>query len=152
MNHTNKKTPLRHLNRLCSVQLLYMWDINRPVSLETSLLNFFKFQEQPRASFEFAEELFSGCLEQIDQVDSIIKEHSQNWKFDRISKIDLAILRLAVYELLFRKDIPPIVSINEAIELSKELSTPDSKRFINGVLDKVKLNLNRPLRSSDPSQ
>lgn len=146
-NPSNKKTPLRHLNRLCAVQLLYMWEMNRPESLETALLNFFKFHPHPRATFEFAEELFHGCLEQIEAVDGVIKENSQNWKFDRISKVDLAILRLAVYELFFRKDIPPIVTINEAIELAKELSTPDSKRFVNGVLDKVKLSLKRPLRS-----
>lgn len=148
MNHTNKKTPFRHLNRLCAVQLLYMWDINKPDSLDHALFNFFKLQEQPRGTFEFAEQLFRGCLDQLESVDAQIKEHSQNWTFDRISKVDLAILRLAVYELLFRNDIPPIVSINEAIELTKELSTPDAKRFVNGVLDKVKLNLKRPLRSS----
>lgn len=152
MNHTNKKTPLRHLNRLCAVQLLYMWDSNRPDSLEAALVNFFKFQEYERAAFEFAEELFVGCLEQIEAVDEIIKKYSQNWKFDRISKVDLAILRLAVYELLYRNDIPPIVSINEAIDLAKELSSPDSKRFVNGVLDKVKLTLKRPLRSSAGSE
>lgn len=148
MNHTNKKTPLRHLNRLCAVQLLYMWDINRPESLEAALLNFFKLQEYTREAFEFGEELFRGCLDKLESVDELIRKYSQNWKFDRISKIDLAILRLAIYELLFRKDIPPIVSINEAIELAKELSTSDSKRFVNGVLDKVKLSLKRPLRSS----
>lgn len=152
INHTNKKTPLRHLNRLCAVQLLYMWDINRPESLESDLLNFFKYQEQPRSAYEFAEELFNGCLKEMGEIDKVIKEHSQNWKFDRISKVDLAILRLAVFELLYRKDIPPIVSINEAIELAKELSTMDSKRFVNGVLDKVKLSLKRPLRSSDTSK
>lgn len=151
MNHTNKKTPLRHLNRLCAVQLLYMWDINKPESLESALLHFFNLQERPRNAYEFAEELFCGCLEKMQPIDEVIKEHSQNWKFDRIAKVDLAILRLAIYELLYRKDIPPIVSINEAIELAKELSTQDSKRFVNGVLDKVKVTLNRPLRSSDNS-
>lgn len=146
MTSTNK-TPFRHLNRLCAVQLLYMWDMNKPDSLESSLIHFFKLQELDRPAFEFAEELFHGCLEHMVQIDTTIKEHSQNWKFDRIAKVDLAIIRLAVFELLFRKDIPPIVSINEAIELAKELSTPDSKRFVNGILDKVKLSLNRPLRS-----
>lgn len=147
MNNTSK-TSHRHLNRLCTVQLLYMWDVNKPDSLESALISFFKLQEHQRPAFEFAEELFHGCLEHIIEIDATIKEHSQNWKFDRIAKVDLAILRLAVFELLFRKDIPPIVSINEAIELAKELSTPDAKRFVNGILDKLKLSLNRPLRSS----
>ena len=146
MTHKNK-TPLRHLNRLCAVQLLYMWDINKPESLESALIDFFELKECKREVFGFAEELFRGCLEHIVQIDATIKENSQNWKFDRIAKVDLAILRLAVFELLFRNDIPPIVSIDEAIELAKELSTSDSKRFINGILDKLKLGLNRPLRS-----
>ena len=62
--------------------------------------------------------------------------------------MDLAILRLAIYELLFRSDIPPIVSINEAIDLSKVFSNADSKRFINGILDKIKNKINRPLRKA----
>ena len=62
--------------------------------------------------------------------------------------MDLAILRLAVFELLFRTDIPPVVSINEAIDLAKEFSSGESRRFINGVLDKVKSTLTRPLRSA----
>ena len=66
---------------------------------------------------------------------------------DRIARVDLAILRLAVFELLFRPDIPPIVSINEAIDLAKTFSSGESRRFINGVLDSVKGRLNRPLRT-----
>ena len=74
--------------------------------------------------------------------------HANNWKFERIAKVDLSILRLAIYELLYRNDIPPIVSINEAIDLSKVFSNPDSKRFINGILDKMKDRINRPLRKA----
>ena len=77
-------------------------------------------------------------IENIDAVDAKIIQQAQNWTFERIAKVDLAILRLALYELLYRTDIPPIVSINEAIELGKIFSNPDSKRFINGLLDKVK--------------
>lgn len=146
--NNESKTSYRRLNRLCAVQMLYMWDINKPESLENAVIGFFELQEWKRSAFEFGEELFYGCLEQIVPIDATIKEYSQNWKFDRIGKVDLAILRLAVFELLFRKDIPPIVSINEAVELAKELSTADSKRFVNGILDKLKLSLDRPLRSS----
>lgn len=147
MTHS-KKSPLRHLNRLCAVQFLYMWDMKKPDSVESALEHFFELQEKKREVFEFAEVLIHGVLDNNVQLDEVIKKHSQNWKFNRIAKVDLAILRLAVYELLFREDIPPIVTINEAIELSKELSTADSKRFINGILDKLKLELNRPLRSA----
>lgn len=148
----SKKTPLRHLNRLCAVQFLYMWDVQKRDSLEAALNHFFELQETDRQIYGFAEDLIHGTLENMTQVDEAIKKYSQNWTFERIAKVDLAILRLAVYELLFRTEIPPIVSINEAIELSKELSTNDSKRFVNGILDKLKLNLTRPLRSAEKTE
>ena len=105
-------------------------------------------QEEERAYYAFAEELSIGTIEHIEEIDKHIKEHANNWSFDRIAKVDLAILRLAIYELLFRTDIPPIVSINEAIDLSKVFSTPDSKRFVNGILDKMKGKITRPLRKA----
>ena len=84
----------------------------------------------------------------MEAIDVQIQAHASNWKFERIAKVDLAILRLAIHELLHRTDIPPIVSINEAIDLSKAFSNPDSKRFINGILDKMKDQINRPLRKA----
>jgi len=73
---------------------------------------------------------------------------AQNWEFDRIAKIDLAILRIAMFEMLHRKDIPPVVSINEAIDISKQFSNADSKRFINGILDRLKDQLGRDSRKA----
>ena len=87
-------------------------------------------------------------LENLDTIDAEITTYTENWDFERIAKMDLSILRLAIYELLNRLDIPPIVSINEAIDLSKLFSSPDSKRFINGILDKMKGNIHRPLREA----
>ena len=75
--------------------------------------------------------------------------HGHNWEFDRIAKIDLAILRLAMFEMIYRKDIPPVVSINEAIDLSKDFSNLDSKRFINGILDRLKGELGRDARKAE---
>lgn len=145
-----EKTPFRHLNRMCAVQFLYMWDVQKCDSLEAALNRFFELQDTDRKTYRFAEKLIHGALQNMPQVDETIKKHCQNWTFERIAKVDLAILRLAVYELLFCTDIPPVVSINEAIELSKELSTFDSKRFINGILDNLKLELTRPLRTAKP--
>ena len=98
--------------------------------------------------YRFAEELIWGGVKRRDEIDAVIKEHAQNWDFNRIAKIDLSILRLAIYEMLYRDDIPPIVTINEAIELSKLFSIEDAKRFINGILDEFKLKLQRPLREA----
>ena len=72
-----------------------------------------------------------------------------NWDFNRIAKMDLAILRISMFEMIHRKDIPPVVSINEAIDLSKEYSNADSKRFINGVLDRLKGSLGRDSRKAE---
>lgn len=139
----------RHDNRITVVQFLYMWNINPSNKLADDLYRFFNEQEHPRGYYSFAEELIHGILEKQEEIDDIIREHTKNWQFDRIAKIDLAILRLAIYEMLYRKDVPPVVAINEAIELSKIFSNYDAKRFINGILDKFKLRLQRPLRQPE---
>ena len=85
-------------------------------------------------------------IEHREEIDSQIKALAHNWEFDRIAKIDLAILRVAMFEMIYRKDIPPVVSINEAIDLSKQFSNADAKRFINGILDRLKGQLGRDAR------
>ena len=144
-----KRSSQRRDNRMTAVQYLYQWELNKPEQLNDGVCQFFENQEgQPREYFAFAEELVHGVIEHLDEVDDEIKAHTENWSFERIAKVDLAVLRLAIYELLHRTDIPPIVSINEAIELGKIYSTPDSKRFINGILDKMKNKITRPLRKA----
>ena len=138
----------RRENRMCTVQFLYQWESNKPKVLADDVCQFFENQEEDRAYYAFAEELALGTIENVEVIDGHINEHANNWTFDRIAKVDLAILRLAIYELLYRTDIPPIVSINEAIDLSKVFSNPDSKRFINGILDKMKDKIPRPLRKA----
>lgn len=129
------------------MQYLYQWSINPGEILARELDVFFREQEHPREYFAFAEELIVGALSHMDEIDGIIREYLQNWEFNRIARVDLAILRLAIHEMLRRNDIPPIVSINEAIDLSKVYSNADSRRFINGILDQFKLKLGRPLRT-----
>ena len=109
---------------------------------------FYAEQENPRDYYAFGDDLIHGVIHHIDEVDEVIRKYLRNWDFDRIAKVDLAILRLAIYEMLKRRDIPPIVSINEAIDISKEFSIPDAKRFINGILDQFKMTLDRPLREA----
>ena len=133
---------------MSTVQFLYQWESNKPEILADDICQFFENQEEDRAYYAFAEELALGTIENIEVIDAHINEHANNWTFDRIAKVDLAILRLAIYELLYRTDIPPIVSINEAIDLSKVFSNPDSGRFINGILDKMKDKITRPLRKA----
>lgn len=134
--------------RVAAMQYLYSWSINRPKDLNDDLRIFFENQEEPRDYYAFAEQLIFGIIENIETIDEKIMELARNWDFDRIAKIDLSILRLATYELLFRKDIPPVVTINEAVDLSKDYSTAESRRFVNGILDKLRGGLDRPSRSA----
>ena len=145
---TQSKKSQRRENRMATVQFLYSYELNPPEVLVDGIRVFLEGLEQPREYFAFAEELIHGVIENIEAIDSAVQEQAQNWKFDRIAKEDLSILRLAIYEMLYRTDIPPIVSIDEAIELSKIFSNQDSKRFINGILDKMKAGLGRPLREA----
>jgi N utilization substance protein B len=143
-----KRSPQRRENRKCAIQFLYQWELNKPDQVNDALRVFIETLDEPRDYYTFAEELIHGTLEHIEAVDAEILAHAANWKFERIAKVDLSILRLAIYELLHRRDIPPIVSINEAIELGKVFSNLDSKRFINGILDQMKNKIDRPLRQA----
>ena len=138
----------RRDGRMAAVQFLYSWEINRPDDLAHALELFFAEQEQPRDHFAFGEELIHGTIEHISEIDGHIRGLAQNWDFERIAKIDLSILRVGIYEMLYRKDIPPVVSINEAINLSKQFSNADAKRFINGILDRLKDQIGRDARKT----
>src|SRR4026207_929574 len=119
----------RREGRVAAVQFLYAWSLTQPKNLAEDLRVFFENCEQPREHYSFGEELIQGAIAHAAEIAAQIKALAQNWDFDRIAKIDLAILRLAMFEMMFRKDIPPVVSINEAIDLSKEFSNADAKRF-----------------------
>ena len=144
-----KKPNPRRANRMAAIQFLYQWEANKPDELLDSVSTFFSNQEENRDYYSFGESLVLGAIENISEIDEAISKQAKNWKFDRIAKVDLAVLRLALYELLFRDDIPPIVSINEAIDLGKTFSNLESKRFINGILDEVKKSIQRPLRKAN---
>ena len=139
----------RRDGRVAALQYLYAWSINTPAHLAEDLRVFFENMEQPRDHYAFGEELIHGAIANVAELDAHIKALAHNWDFDRIARIDLAILRLAMFEMKFRKDIPPVVSINEAIDLSKQFSNADSKRFINGILDRFKDQLGRDARKAE---
>jgi N utilization substance protein B len=91
----------------------------------------------PRLLSDFVREQVHGISEHLNEVDRMVSTHAENWRLGRMSAVDRNILRLAVYELLFRADIPPIVSINEAVDLSKKFGTGESGGFVNGILDSI---------------
>jgi len=85
----------------------------------------------------FAEELILGVAENLEKIDQVIEEHSTNWALDRMARVDLSLLRMATYELLFSPETPTSVVINEAIEIGKRFGTKDTPAFVNGILDKI---------------
>ncbi len=131
----------RRKGRILAVQALYSWDM---ASLSVSELSEFSWVEEEKLEKlggegkAFARLLISGTLEHIDEVDDMIRRHLTSWDFTRLNKVDLAILRMSVYTLLFQKDIHPSIVIDEAIDISKEFGNDDSFRFINGVLDSIR--------------
>lgn len=139
----------RRDGRVAALQFLFAWSMNTPKNLTDDLRVFFENMEQPRDHYAFGEELIHGVIEHIAEIDSRIKGLAHNWEFERIAKIDLAILRIAMFEMIHRKDIPPVVSINEAIDLSKQFSNADAKRFINGILDRLKDQIGRDARKAE---
>ena len=82
----------------------------------------------------YIEDILNGCSRHIDEIDNIIRSNSKGWKFDRMSKVDLSILRLSLYEILYRDDIPASVAINEAVELAKKYGGEKTGSFVNGIL------------------
>ena len=137
----------RRLARESAIQFLFSTDFNKNENLEEMLKEFFEAEEEsnenePQESLNkndvrFAEEIIRGTIENLEQIDQLIQSNTTGWTKERIAKVDLAILRLAMFEILFREDIPGSVAINEAIELAKKYSTDESGGFVNGVLGKI---------------
>lgn len=86
---------------------------------------------------KFSRELVSGALKHLEEIDNIIQEAAEHWEMDRMAAVDRNIMRCAVYEILYRKDIPAAVTINEALEIAKKYSSLEASSFINGLLDKI---------------
>ncbi len=127
---------VRRDGRELALQVLYALDLNPMMMEETLQL----FRENTRAVEQvrlFAEELVEGVMANRDIIDKMIAGTSKNWSLSRMAKVDLNILRLAVFELNFRSDIPRNVTINEAIEVAKKFGTGDSPAFVNGMLDEI---------------
>jgi len=92
---------------------------------------------------QFAEELVKGAIDKIEELDGAIETAAEHWKLERMAVVDRNILRVAVYEILYRNDIPSAVTINEALEIAKKYSSSASAPFINGLLDKIARNIGK---------
>ena len=132
----------RHLSRIAVIQALFAWEFRdseeNPAEAAEATLLYIVEQFYPKlSSVDFALSNLKGILKERKKIKEIIAEHALQWEFDKIAAIDRVILEQGIYEILFSKDVPPVVAINEAIEIAKEMSTENSPKFINGVLSNV---------------
>ncbi len=127
---------IRRRGRELALQALYQIEITGDAS-PAPLELFWSYFEGNVKARDFARRLVAGVVMNREKIDQLIEQSTDHWKLSRMPKVDLTILRLASYELLFCPDIPLNVSIDEAIEVSKRFSSEDSATFINGVLDHV---------------
>ena len=136
------QTPRRKARRR-AFQVLYGFDFEAPVN-DRALLKAVENApadtdgvDSPESAREYVLELVKGVWNRRDELDRLVEQHSQNWKIARIAKVELTILRVALYEILHGEDIPLRVAMNEAVELAKEFGDDNSPSFVNGILDAV---------------
>lgn len=123
--------------REAAVQYLYQREIQGDES-DALLEEFYRLRGLSPSARRFCESLLKGWMEHRLEIDNVIREHARNYEFTRLSAVDRNVLRIACHEILFCEDIPPAVSINEAIEIAKKFSTGESGKFVNGILDNIR--------------
>jgi N utilization substance protein B len=138
----------RHLSRIISVQTLFEWyfvserfptgeKYDPKVKISEIIERNFNEYKKAVSNQAFIDELVWGVVDNNDKLDKIITPAAPEWPIPQIALMDLVILRLAIYELLFKREVPPKVAINEAVELAKAFGGPNSSKFVNGVLGTV---------------
>ena len=123
------------------LQMLYQVDITRG-NWQEALKSFWETNEDKDISLElkdFSAELLGGVVEHMQEIDKKISKYAANWQLERMAFVDRNIMRLGCFELIFREDIPPKVTINEAVELAKKYSGSESGKFVNAILDQIKI-------------
>lgn len=139
----------RRKGREYALQMLYQIEVGAAGQEET-LSGFWEGKSAAREVREFAESLVSGTLRSLPEIDSVLREGLEHWRLPRMAAVDRNVLRLAVYEFLHQKDTPPVVVIDEAIELAKRFGGDESGLFINGVLDGIRKRLQERFEREAP--
>lgn len=136
----------RRASREMAMKLLYQLEIQKD-DREAQKERF--FEENPLAPNDktYVNDVIDGVFANKEAISNLIEKHSRGWKISRISKIDLSIMRLSIYEICYRNDIPYNVSVNEAVELAKRYSSEEAGSFINGILSKISASS----QNSDPN-
>lgn len=126
----------RRASREIAMKLLYQMEIQKD-DREDQMKIVFEENDLNESDRQYISDVIEGVSSNQDYIDKVVEKYSKGWKVSRLSKVDLSILRLSVYEISFRDDIPFNVSVNEAVELAKKYSSEDAGAFINGILGKV---------------
>lgn len=128
--------PNRHLARSIAMQSLFEWDFRgQPTAVLPAIIEYNLKEFGPGLpEEEFSKALVDGVITNLADIDALVTKYAPSWPINQITIVDRNILRLGIYELHFKKDVPPKVAINEAIELAKTFGGPASGKFVNGVL------------------
>ena len=136
----------RHRAREAALQMLYQWEVGKGTPGDTILTYWPSHEAEPPLGDrfrEFANGLVRGTIGRLEEIDRIVAGRTQNWRIERMTVLDRAVLRLATFELLADPGTPAKVVINEALELARTYSGEEAVGFVNGVLDGVRKDLNR---------
>jgi len=126
----------RRRAREIAVQVLYQMEVN-PLDPPEALETFWRTTTVSETVKGFVTRIVEGVHEHLEEIDTLIKKHSEHWRLERIDRVDKSILRMGAFELLFCDDSPRKVALNEAIDIGKKFGTEESGAFINGILDKI---------------
>ena len=139
----------RRKGRELVLTLLYRTEFSDDKNIKRAIENIIRLDAEQAKSdtTDFAEDLFKGVLGNKEIIEKLLEKYLEHWEIDRIAVMDKNIMKMAVYEILFRDDIPDIVSIDEAVELAKKYSTENSGGFVNGILDRIRKDKKEILKS-----
>ena len=137
----------RRSAREWAVQFLFQNDFN-PDNIEQALPEFWNGKGHDSKSKQFTEDIIRGVIAHLPQIDELIQSYAEHWEIKRMNAVDRNVIRMALFEMLFRPDIPPVVSINEAVDIAKFFSSIESGKFVNGILDRALQDLRRPSREA----
>ena len=146
MEKKNKSSGRRE-TREWIIQFLFQLDFN-PEPIDIALKDFWEEKEPKEREKTYAEEIIKGVVQRKDELDDRLSQYAKRWDSERMVAVDRTVMRVALFEMLYREDVPPVVSINEAVHFAKDFSSFQSGRFVNGVLDRIRKEIDRPARTT----
>ncbi len=145
--NSKKKVNGRRETREWIIQFLFQLDFNA-TPIDVALKDFWEGKEPSEREKTYAEEIIKGVVQRKDELDDRLSQYAKRWDSERMGAVDRTVMRVALFEMLYREDVPPVVSINEAVHFAKDFSSFQSGRFVNGVLDRIRKEIDRPARTT----